>query len=65
MQVNLSEQSDWIVLNTTLDTLGTWAQTDAGLKKWLLGQLPRLEADKRGSVSKKAAKIKVLLNDRS
>ncbi len=61
MKANLSEQSDWIVLNRTMETLGTWAQSDTALEKWLLPQLLRLEGDKRGSVSKKAAKMKALL----
>ncbi len=61
MQNNLAFHGDWIVLNTTMQTLAEWAASDAGLKSWLLPQLDRLEGDKRGSVSRKAAKMKTLL----
>ena len=59
---NLEHHKDWIVLNTTMDTLAAWAEDDARLKNWLLPQLHRLEGDKRGSVARKAAKISARLS---
>lgn len=57
MQRNLTHHDDWIVLNTTLETLALWSVNDPRLKRWLLPELNRLKSDKRGSVSRKAAKI--------
>ena len=53
---NLAEHQDWIVLNTTIETLSNWAKTDAPLKSWLLPHLERLAKDTRKSVSKRATK---------
>lgn len=57
MQHNLAQHSDWIVLNTTMETLALWSANDPRLKRWLLSELNRLRNDKRGSVSRKAVKI--------
>lgn len=62
MKLNLTQSSDWIVLNTTMETLTEWAQTDPQLKFWLLPHLTRLGCDKRGSVSRKATKMASLLS---
>ena len=62
MQLNLTASSDWIVLNTTMETLTEWAQADPKLKFWLLPHLARLGCDKRGSVSRKAGKMTSLLS---
>ena len=59
---NLEHHQDWIVLNTTMDTLAAWAGSDARLRNWLLPRLQRLEGDKRGSVARKAAKINARLS---
>ena len=56
MQHNLATHTDWIVLNTTMDTLGKWAKKDAQLQSWLLPHLDRLAQDTRKSVAKKAGK---------
>lgn len=58
MKRNLESYSDWIVLNTTLETLGRWAKEDSSLKIWLLPHLERLSKDSRKSVAKRASKIK-------
>lgn len=63
MQANLENCHDWIVLNTTMETLASWARNDARLKTWLLPRLQRLATDKRGSVSRKAVKMTALLNE--
>ena len=61
MQRNLEQHQDWIVLNTTMDTLAQWAEQDSDLRSWLLPQLQKLQHDKRGSVVRKAVKISARL----
>lgn len=58
MKNNLATHHDWIVLNTTMDTLAKWAGKDPVLKDWLLPHLDRLSVDERRSVSSKASKFK-------
>ncbi|MCG8390531.1 MAG: hypothetical protein MJA30_33585 [Cytophagales bacterium] len=57
MKANLKNHTDWIVLNTTMDTLGSWSKRDDELKSWLIPHLERLTTDGRKSVAKKAGKI--------
>lgn len=57
MKDNLAHHNDWIVLNNTMETLGTWAKKDEKLKKWIIPHLERLEKDERKSVHKRAKKI--------
>lgn len=54
---NLVSESDWIVLNNSMETLGRWSKSDAELAKWLTPQLERLAKDERKSVSKRASKL--------
>ena len=56
MKRNLAEHDDWIVLNTTIETLSNWARTDADLSAWLQPHLERLAEDTRKSVSSRAGK---------
>ncbi len=63
MQRNLERGQDWIVLNTTMDTLAQWAEQDLDLKSWLLPQLLQLRHDKRASVARKAVKISTRLSE--
>ena len=58
---NLTSYSDWIVLNTTMETLTKWSKQDRELATWLLPYLKQLSNDKRKSVSGKAEKIMNLL----
>ena len=58
---NLATHKDWIVLNTTMDTLGEWAAEDMALKNWLLSHLERISTDKRKSVSGRAKKLQARL----
>ncbi len=61
MKNNLANHKDWIVLNTTMDTLGRWAEKDEELRAFLAPHLKRISKDDRASVSKKALKtIKAL-----
>ncbi|MEL6916733.1 MAG: hypothetical protein AAFO99_03280 [Bacteroidota bacterium] len=54
---NLENHNDWIVLNTTMDTLAHWSKTDENLKLWLYPHLERLGLDSRKSVSGRAIKL--------
>jgi hypothetical protein len=54
---NLAQSTDWIVLNTTLDTLAEWARDDTALRDWLRPHAERLSLDGRKSVAARATKI--------
>ena len=56
LQRNLATHDDWIVLNTTIETLSGWAAGDTALMNWLLPHLRRLSSDRRRSVSARARK---------
>jgi hypothetical protein len=62
MKLNLAYHNDWIVLNSTMDTLGKWSKIDTGLKSWIAPHLKRLSKDARKSVSGRANKILTLLD---
>ena len=62
MQRNLDRSDDWIVQNATIETLGTWARTDADLKAWLLPRLARFATSSRKSVAGRAQKTLQLLD---
>lgn len=57
MKHNIEHHDDWIVLNTTMNTLVKWAKKDEKLQNWLRPQLERLKSDKRKSVAGKATKL--------
>jgi len=57
MKRNLVNSSDWIVLNTTMNTLVKWSKKEEGLADWLLPYLDRLTTDPRKSVAGRAAKL--------
>jgi len=59
---NLESHDDWIVLNNTMQTLGTWASEDKKLKEWLGPHLEKLSNDSRKSVSGRAKKMTVKLS---
>jgi hypothetical protein len=58
---NLVKNDDWIVQNTTIETLTHWAKSDQGLQKWLVPQLRILEDSARKSVAARARKALVAL----
>ena len=62
LQKNLVDYSDWIVLNTTMETLGKWSAEDESLKLWLKPHLMKLSQDRRKSVAGRAKKIMQSLN---
>ena len=53
---NLEEEPDWIVQNTTMDTLAGWAKSDEALRTWLLLRLAERQTDERKSVAARARK---------
>lgn len=54
---NLLENTDWIVQNTTIETLGNWAKNDKELKKWLIPHLEDFSKTGRKSVANRAKKM--------
>ncbi|WP_462250723.1 hypothetical protein [Ekhidna sp.] len=54
---NLETESDWIVLNNSMEVLFNWSRSDDSLHQWLIPHLNRLEKDERKSVSKRASKL--------
>jgi hypothetical protein len=56
VQKNLVEWDDWIVLNTSMETLAYYSKNDADLKIWLAPQLRKLAKDNRKSVANRAKK---------
>ncbi len=62
---NLAHHQDWIVLNTTMDTLGQWAKEDRQLRNWMFPHLQRLKQDDRKSVARKAEKTMTLIQKHS
>lgn len=62
LKYNLTHYTDWIVLNTTMQTLSDWAKKDEKLKTWLLPNLLKLSNDERKSVAGRAKKLIKLLS---
>lgn len=52
----LTSSSDWIVLNTSIQALGTLAKNDPDLASWLKPQLKKLSTNDKKSVARRAAK---------
>jgi hypothetical protein len=57
LKYNLTHHNDWIVLNTTMQTLSEWAKQDKDLKTWLQPHLERLSEEPRKSIAGKAKKL--------
>ncbi len=57
MKRNLEQSNDWIVLNTTMQTLADWSNSDRRLARWLKPRLQKLADDNRKSVAKRADKL--------
>lgn len=55
---NLAVHDDWIVLDTSVETLAAWAEHDAARRLWLEPHLERLSADTRKSVAGRARKTR-------
>lgn len=61
LQRNLANNTDWIVLTQTMNTLSKWARGNAELQTWLIPQLRRLQKDARKSVRGRAEKVLIQL----
>lgn len=57
IQGYLNTSDDWIVQNTSIQTLGTWARDDETLRKWLLPQLEKFSRSDKSSVARRAEKF--------
>lgn len=62
MKNNLENSNDWIVQNTTIETLALWAKDEDGLKQWLVPRLKNFEKSDRKSVAGRANKMLVILS---
>lgn len=57
MQHNLETDKDWIVQNTTAESLAYFAASNTALKTWLIPQLKAMKGSKHNSVARKAQKL--------
>jgi hypothetical protein len=57
MKVNLENDNDWIVQNTTLESLAGFVKYDSNLKTWLLPKLKAATNDSRKSIVGRAKKL--------
>ena len=57
LQRNLERQTDWIVLNYSLESLARLAREDRSFQEYLVVQLKRLSVSRLKSVSKRAKKL--------
>jgi HEAT repeat protein len=64
LQNNLDGHSDWIVLNSTMETLFGWAGEDAELREWLLPRLQRHAQSERKAVAGRASRYLKQLGSR-
>jgi hypothetical protein len=54
---NLTTDDDWIVQNATLETLGTWAKSDAELHRWIMPHLEKASKSDKHSIAGRAKKL--------
>jgi hypothetical protein len=59
---NLDTYSDWIVINTTMETLFEWSKNDPILAKWLIPRLKKFQKDSHKSISGRATKYLTALS---
>lgn len=57
MKTNLLSDKDWIVQNTTAESLWYFAYKDLALKKWLIPELQKMTKSKHKSVARRAQKF--------
>ncbi len=57
MQRNLDSDDDWIVQNTSMQVLATWAGSDEALRHWLIPRLKRFTGSPRKSVANRARRL--------
>ena len=56
LKTNLTKSNDWIVQNTTMETLSTWAKDDESLRLWIIPKLEKFSESDRKSVARRASK---------
>lgn len=56
LQKNLDNHTDWIVINTTMETLFEWSKSDKVLQKWLQPRLEKFIHSDKKSISGRAKK---------
>ena len=54
---NLNKSDDWIVQNTTIETLSAWAKDDEKLRMWIIPRLENFSKSDRKSVAGRAKKM--------
>jgi hypothetical protein len=59
---NLDTHTDWIVINTTMETLFTWGKDNPPLAKWLIPRLKKFQLDTHKSISGRATKYLIALS---
>ncbi len=64
LKLNLVKSNDWIVQNTTMETLSIWAKEDKKLKLWIIPKLEEFTYSKRISVAGRARKNLAILNSK-
>lgn len=57
LKTNLEKSDDWIVQNTTIETLSTWAKNDEKLRLWIIPKLEKFSNSDRKSVAGRAKKM--------
>ena len=59
---NLDTHKDWIVINTTMETLFTWSKDNPPLTEWLIPRLKKFQQDTHKSISGRATKYLIALS---
>lgn len=59
---NLDTHKDWIVINTTMETLFTWSKDNTLLAEWLIPRLQKFQKDTHKSISGRATKYLTALS---
>lgn len=57
LRADLEGSDDWIVQNSTMQTLWGWSASDAELRDWLVPRLARLAESPRKSVANRARRM--------
>lgn len=64
LKINLDNHTDWIVINTTMETLFEWSKSDQDLEKWLRPRLEKFVLSDKKSIAGRAKKYLHLLNQK-
>lgn len=59
---NLDTHTDWIVINTTMETLFTWSKDNSLLAEWMIPRLQKFQQDSHKSISGRASKYLAALS---